>query len=93
MKTSNIAAVVGRKKCRKVLTKVAVHIQKTVMHIGTAQQTEDQNLESMDTSYIILSGSKGMTTMWDTVGLFTVTIKVNTYNNFYYGLSHTVWCL
>jgi hypothetical protein len=62
MKTSNLAAVVGRKKCRKVLTKVAVHIQETAMHTGTAQHTENQNLESMETSYTILSGSTGMIT-------------------------------
>jgi hypothetical protein len=62
MKTNNLAAVVGRKKCRKVLTKDAVHIQKTAMHTGTAQQTENQNLESMETSYITLSGSTGMIT-------------------------------
>ena len=62
MKTSNLAAVVGRKKCMKVLTKDAVHIQKTAMHTGTAQQTENQNLQSMETSYIILSGSTGMIT-------------------------------
>jgi hypothetical protein len=36
MKASNLAAVVGRKKCRKVLKRAAVHIQKTAMHIGKA---------------------------------------------------------
>ena len=46
METSNLAAVVGRKKCGKVLTKAAVHIQKTAMHIGKAQQTKNQKLES-----------------------------------------------
>ena len=62
MKTSNQAIVVERKKCRKVLIKAAVHIQKIAMHIGTAQQIENQNLESMETSYIVLSGSTGMIT-------------------------------
>jgi len=36
MKTSNLAAVVGRKKCRKVLTKAAVHIQKKAYWYSTA---------------------------------------------------------
>jgi hypothetical protein len=61
-KKSNIAAVVGRRKCGTVLTKAAVHIQRRATHISTAQQTENQNLVSLEISYIILSGSTGMIT-------------------------------
>ena len=43
MKRSNLAEVIGRRKCRKVLTKAAVQIQKRAMHIGTTQQ-KNQNL-------------------------------------------------
>jgi hypothetical protein len=79
MKTSNLGAVVGRKKCRKVLTKAAVHIQETAMHFGTAQQTENQNLESMETSYTVLSGSTGMITKMRSANPSLVSLFISLY--------------
>jgi hypothetical protein len=59
--------------------KVAVHIQKTAMHIGKAQQTENQNLQSMKTSYIGLSGGRGMITKKRSANPSLVSLLISLY--------------
>jgi hypothetical protein len=60
MKTSILVDEAGKRKSTKVLIRADVCTQKRVINIGTASQTENQILESKETSYILLSGNRGV---------------------------------